>query len=246
MLELVKLYDCVGETLGKEPRNWEEFAKKFKNTIGANIALYRIQFSADKTIGETVEILATSEAEIMKKYVEQEIFKLHPVPEASLPPLEPLRRTDVVDDEEFKTLGPLSDFLLSHDMFYLMVVPALMPDNSYVGLYVWRSHSDGDFSDLEKQRLALVMRYLLATVSMSELIPIDPDEDLKAFGKTHNLTDAEQSVLAGLINGYSPKLIAENTDRTYGTVRWHIQNILEKCQVKSQKNLLTSFYALLK
>ena len=36
------------------------------------------------------------------------------------------------------------------------------------------------------------------------------------------------------------------TDRSYGTVRWHVHNLLVKCNVKSQTNLLSEFYQLIK
>ena len=53
-------------------------------------------------------------------------------------------------------------------------------------------------------------------------------------------------MLAALLQGLSLRAIARESARTYGMVRWHVQNILEKCQINTQKNLLIEFYRLVK
>jgi len=132
-----------------------------------------------------------------------------------------------------------------------MVVYAILPDGSSLVLYVWRGERDRDYSDIEKQRLALFMRYLARLVRTGNPAHAHasvhaPDKELLEFGTKYRLTEAEVSVLSGLLQGQSLKFIALDSDRSYGTVRWHVQNILEKCQVKSQKNLLGEFYRLIK
>ncbi|VAW24699.1 hypothetical protein MNBD_ALPHA11-707, partial [hydrothermal vent metagenome] len=59
-------------------------------------------------------------------------------------------------------------------------------------------------------------------------------------------TDTEIDILSALLQGQSLKIIAYETKRSYNTIRWHVQNILEKCQVKTQTNLLREFYRLIK
>ena len=74
----------------------------------------------------------------------------------------------------------------------------------------------------------------------------EPDAAIVTFGQKYGLTSTEIEILDGLLQGQTPSALAENTGRTYGTVRWHVQNILEKCQVNSQKGLLSEFYRLIR
>jgi len=148
-------------------------------------------------------------------------------------PLEPFRRTKV--------------FLEPNNVFFLMIVHAILPDNSLLVLYVWRGEQENDYSDIEKQRLALFMRYLASLTRIgSPAAAHAPDRELVDFGTRYRLTEAEVGILSDLLQGQSLKFIARESGRSYGTVRWHVQNILEKCQVKTQKNLLSEFYSLIK
>ena len=246
MIELERLYDCVEKSLLTSPPDWPRFAAGFAAIFKANMVLYRARFGSDGNLMGGLDVIATSHPDLMREYLDQKIYELHPIPETSLAPLEPLRRTDTMDDETFRNLGTLSDFLISNGMFYLMIVPAIMPDGSFVSLYVWRSAGEDDYTNLEKQRLTLLMRHLLAIVGSKQLTPDEPDGDIVTFGSAYNLTPAEVDVLAALLQGRSLRAIAQESARTYGTVRWHVQNILEKCQVNTQKNLLTEFYRLVK
>jgi len=246
MIELEKLYNCVEKHLRVPELGWQGFADEFKSVYRADMALYRVVLGSGSPAHLGMDVIATSNVDCLREYVDRRIYELHPVAESSLAPLEPSRRTDIMADEEFSSLGELSEFLLSHGIFYMMVVPALMPDGSYVGFYVWRGRSEQDFGNLEKQRLALLMRHLLAIVGDTQLTPSHPDADMVAFGRKFGLTPTEVDVMAALINGHSLKSIAGQSGRSYGTVRWHVQNILEKCQVTTQRNLLSEFYRLVK
>ena len=67
-------------------------------------------------------------------------------------------------------------------------------------------------------------------------------ERISDFSATFGLTEAEKEILDMLARGMSIRAIAERTGRTYGTSRWHVQNILSKTQVGSQKMLIASLY----
>jgi DNA-binding CsgD family transcriptional regulator len=160
----------------------------------------------------------------------------------------PIRRSDVLSDEEFLNLGELSQFLLQHGAFHFSTTPAILPDGSYLGLYTWRDQHQSDISDIEVQRLALFMRHLMVMVDVTALIPIEPAgphyqrEAMHGFAEQHGLTETENRILVALLSGHAPRSIASQTDRSYGIVRWHIQNILEKCGVNSQKELFRAFF----
>lgn len=248
MIQLEKLYQAADSFLTEPVQpDWGAFADAFKSVFDADLVIYKPILAEDGS-GETIDLqfIVTTQPETMKIYSEKRMFEMHPVSEAGLAPLEPLRRTDIFDDHTFRSLGPLADFMISMNMFYVMVVPAFMSDGSLLRLYVWRSEKQGDYSDTEKQRLTLLMRYIRTIVESQNFEIQKPDSDVAIFAQKYNLTDAQSEILSALLEGHSPKQIAENTNRTYGTVRWHVQNILEKCQVKSQKNLLHQFYALIK
>lgn len=226
--------------------NWSNFASGFKSIFKADVALYRSKHAAENQPAVDIEIIATSNPEVMDEYIEKRIFEMHPVSETSLAPLEPTRRTDLMGDDDFRGLGALADYLISQNMFFMMVVPSVLPDGSFVSLYVWRGEKESDFNDIEKQRLTLIMRHLLAIVGGRELTPSQPSDDLVVFGTRYNLTPTEIQILGSLLQGHSLKSIAAQTNRSYGTVRWHVQNVLEKCQVKTQRNLLNEFYRLIR
>lgn len=241
---LAKLYDCVDQSMAGHSADWEAFASEFKDITEADMLLYRIAFPATETTAKAVEIICSSNEPLIRDYVDRRLFEAHPVSETSLAPLEPARRTDIMTDDKFRQLGPLSDFMIPNGMFYLMMVPSVMPDGSYLCLYVWRGENDTDFSDMEKQRLALIMRHLLAILECKKLVPGFPNTEMIAFSEKYGLTPTETELLSALIEGYSLRAIAAETGRTYGTVRWHVQNILEKCQARTQRSLLSEFYRL--
>lgn len=112
---------------------------------------------------------------------------------------------------------------------------------------MWRGENQSDFSEMEKLRLALFMRLLAKIVGTLE---VEANQEhmggIKDFGIKYGLTDSETGILADLLEGQSLREIAELSGRTYGTIRWHVHNLLEKCNVKSQKNLLREFYWLIK
>ena len=81
--------------------------------------------------------------------------------------------------------------------------------------------------------------------SFRKLLNMRENSQVDVFGTQHGLTKTEIEILSALLDGHSLRGIAENTKRTYGTTRWHVQNILSKCQVNNQKTLLREFYKLI-
>lgn len=241
---LEKLYNSTAKHLSENDKDWASFGRDFKQISASGMILYRISFNGKDV--DIFEPISTSDPEIVKKYIENKMYEYHPMAESDMPSLEPDRRTEAMSDEEFKNLGPYADMMIELGIFYLIVVPAKLPDNTYVALVCWRDEAAGDFSDLEKQRLALIMRHLLVFVGEQEFVLAEPKSDIVNFGHKYSLTETEVQILSALLQGHALKLIAEETKRTYGTVRWHVQNILEKCQVGNQKDLLREFYMLIK
>lgn len=243
---LADLYNSAEKQLAAETPRWEQFMGDFRTVFSAHVVLYYISFEQDMRTIRKFSVIATSNPEATKRYVDEKIYLHHQIPETSLAPLEPARRTDDVDDETFRQLGPLADFLIANGMFYQLVVPAILEDGTFASIGVWRDEPEGDFSDLEKQRLSLFMRHLMALINQQDLRLEKPDGEVAAFGRKWALTTSETEVLAALLQGLSLKHVAKQTNRSYGTVRWHVQNMLTKCQVTSQKNLLREFYRLIR
>ncbi len=248
MIILEKLYDCAGKHLAGENQNWSEFCEDFRDIFGAGIVMYRPDIINGIMAWRSLDqLVATSNPEYAKGYVEHKIFEQNEIPDDSLNPLEPSRRSDVVADAQFKEVEIAKNFFIPRKIFYMLAVSAILPDDSNFVLVAWRSEDEGDFSDLDKQRLALFMRYLATQIRVKKTKPASArDSSIENFGKKYSLTKSEIEILSGMLDGKSLRFIAQESDRSYGTVRWHVQNILEKCQVKSKKNLLSEFYALIK
>lgn len=244
MNTLEKLYDCACRYLEKD-RDWLSFSVEFGLIFDCEFALYRTSDEDAVAVTAQDSVLATSNLDCMQDFFENRLYQMRPMQEGDLIPLEPHRRTDYFSDEQVRELGPFYTFMQKHGVFYLMIAPALMPDGSVLSLTVWRSEDEPNFDDVEKQRLALFMRYLLALVRDSELKMVNHESRLSDFGERYGLTSAEIEVLGALLAGHSLREIATKSGRSYGTVRWHVRNILSKCHVNSQKNLLHEFYALI-
>jgi len=244
MITLEKIYDCAQRHL-ENGRDWAGFSAEFGEIFDCSFALYRTSGNNRATLSAEESVLATSNLDCMRDFFENQFYEMRPMQEGDLTPLEPHRRTDYFSDEQVRELGPFYAFMQRHSVFYLMIAPALLPDGSLLSLTVWRSEDDDDFDDVEKQRLALFMRYLLALVRQGEVGSIKHEARLLKFGACYGLTDAEIEVLGALLSGHSLRDIAKSTERSYGTIRWHVRNILSKCHVNSQKNLLHEFYALI-
>jgi len=248
MIELEKLYDCADRHLTKKVQDWDGFASDFETVFGSKMALYRPARRKDGLYFLSMnELIATTNPQIMAEFFEKEIIKFGPMFEDDGNPLEPFRRTDILSDDQFKSFEVTKVFLQPNNVFFLMIVHAILPDGSLLVLYLWRGEQENDYSDIEKQRLALFMRYLASLVRVGKpALAHVPDKELVEFGTRYKLTGAEVGILSDLLQGQSLKFIAKESGRSYGTVRWHVQNILEKCQVKTQKNLLSEFYSLIK
>ena len=248
MIELEKLYESAGTHLSAMPQQWERFVADFQSIFGAGIVLYRPSIEGDVLAWRSAEqTVATTHPQHAADYVKHKVFEANQIPDASLNPLEPSRRSDIIPDEIFRETDVAKGFFIPRDIFYMLAVSAILPDNSYLMMVLWRGESRGDFSDIEKQRVALFMRYLATLIPSDRTdVNVASGRAVEEFGAKYALTDTEVSVLTALLEGQSLRMIATDSGRAYGTVRWHVQNILEKCQVKTQKNLLSEFYRLIK
>ncbi len=242
---LEQLYDAARDHLEEGRLDWQAFAGNFRWIFDAHCMFYRVRNDERGWEDDSLEIIATTDEPVVRKCVELGFHRQMQIRESELPSLEPARRTDMFPDEEFRKLGAFYDFFSSNGLFYMMIVPARLSDGTDLSFLVWRDEAGGDFSDAEKMRLGLFVRYLMKTVDTEALVHQQPNDKLRHFGATFDLTRTEIEILSYLLEGYSLKAIAAETGRTYGTVRWHIRNLLEKCQVKSQTNLLRQFYALI-
>lgn len=248
MIELEKLYDCADRHLAGKAQDWDSFASEFEVVFGSKMALYRPSVTGGRLDFLSMdELISTTNREIMEEFFEKKIIDYGVMFEDAGNPLEPFRRTDFLSDDEYRSSEVTKIFLKPNDVFYMMIVHAILPDNSLLVLYLWRGENGQDYSEIEKQRIALFMRYLRVLIrKLNPLRTYSPDMELSEFGKKYSLTKSEIMVLSKLLEGHSLKSISKDIDRSYGTVRWHVQNILEKCQVKSQKKLLGEFYGLIK
>ena len=245
MQKLEQLYNSAESWLGSEQADWDSFCADISKICDAHIALYRTKYDPENGSIVSADYIATTDPVMVNAYKNLGLQNTQPIPENSLTPLEPLRRTDIIDDETYMAIPAYGEFARTYGYFYQMMTPAILPDKSILGLLLWRNETQEDFSDLEKQRAALFMRHLMGSVYMSKIGETSTGNKVDDFGKRHNLTPTETDILAALLNGHSLREISEATDRSYGTVRWHVQNILDKCQVSSQKSLLSEFYGLI-
>jgi len=243
---LSNLYKSAETHLYGDTLDWYGFIGDFRQIFNAHGVLYTLLYSNEFSTVDDIAVLAASDPETTDRYVAQKMYLQSAVQESDLEDLEPARRSDHYDDATFEQMGPLADFFIPAGMYYVMAVPARLSPQEIVSLSVWRSKAEGDFSDLEKQRLALFMRHLVVVVDPAHLRVRDAGGEVVAFGDKWGLTRTETALLSALLQGLSLREVAEQTGRSYGTVRWHMQNILSKCQVSSQKDLLREFYALIK
>ena len=248
MIELEKLYEIADARLLQTAPEWRTFAREFQEIFGAKMALHRPRYVSAKT-GKTSPdiIIATTSADIMAQYFGEELYKNNDLRIDPDCPFEPVKRTDTITDKQMKKLPYWESFLRPHKIHFVMAVFAVLSDGSFLVLFVWRDKKGLDFSDIEKQRLALFMRHIAMIVGADETkIVRTPSEAIINFGNKYHLTGSEIEILSSLIQGHSLKGIANETERSYGTVRWHVRNLLHKCHVKTQQNLLTEFYRLIK
>ena len=244
MEQLEKLYDCAERHL-VDSFDWSAFSHAFSEAFAAEFSLYCTFGDGVNSGADGYKIYATSNTACVADFFENGFYQIRPMHEEDLPPLEPHRRTDYVSDEQVKELGPFYSFMQKHDVFYLMISPAIMPDGSLLSLVVWRGEKMRDFDDLEKQRLALFLRYIVALIRKQELVAPNIEARLVSFGKKHGLTATETEILGGLLAGQSLREFAASSNRTYATVRSHVKTILSKCHVNSQVGLLREFYSLI-
>lgn len=248
MIELEKLYQCAEINLQGKSQDWDGFAKSFKLAFEARLMLYTPTFEEDVLAWRSSNgLIATTDPEVAAKYIGNKMYEHTHIPEQSLSPLEPFRRTDALSDDQYKSLTIARNFYLPNNMFYLIASIAVLRDSSHLILVAARSEQQSDFSDIEKQRLSLFMRYLATFLrTPGSLVAQASETELTLFGERYALTNTEVRILAALLQGYSLRNIAQESGRSYGTMRWHVQNILGKCQVKTQQNLLNEFYQLIK
>lgn len=243
---LEKLYTCADVHLDNAGQDWDGFQSEFCKIFDSQMVFYRITFDPATHSPTNFDVIITSNPDAAKEYVDRKLYAQHPFEESSLAPLEPRLRTDLMTDAQLMSLDVFSDFVKRHGYFYQLIAPAILPDGTFLGLVVWRDETKEDFKAIDKQRIALFMRHLLAKVQLRKLANINQDTDVAAYGSQYDLTKSETEILTALLDGHSLRTIANNTGRTYGTIRWHVQNILSKCQVSNQKALLSRFYGLIK
>ena len=241
---LENLYDCADTYLKGETYDWNQFCTGFCDILGSEMALYRVTFDENR-VPQSFEAIVTSMPEAAQEYKDRKLYALNPLPESDMAPLEPIKRSDFISDEQFMAMDIFADFYQRHGYFYQLIAPAILPDGSFLGLLVWRNENQADYTAADKQRIALFMRHLLAKVEFRKLVDTRQNSQVDVFGTQHGLTKTEIEILSALLDGHSLRGIAENTKRTYGTTRWHVQNILSKCQVNNQKTLLREFYKLI-
>lgn len=70
------------------------------------------------------------------------------------------------------------------------------------------------------------------------LSSIDQKRKASVFQRLHGLTEAEQSILNGLVQGMKPKQIARERDVSQCTVRTQIRSVLSKARARSVSELL--------
>jgi len=71
---------------------------------------------------------------------------------------------------------------------------------------------------------------------------VNTAESVAGIGAKIGLTTTEIEIFTLLSRGLSARAIADTTNRSYATVRWHIQNILTKSGAASQKELLYKLF----
>jgi len=242
---LEKLYDVAEENLFQDNKNWVGFALQVKGLLKANLVIFQT-WHQNGLNTPRFELVTTTDRRMVEDYMNRKMLGGRPYNEINLAPMEPIRRSDLISDSQFTTLPRYHDFIKKHDYFYHLYVPARLTDGSYFNLMLWRGQSAQDFDNKEKQRLALLMRYLSNSYNLEELIDIHISDDIEIFGEKYGLTPTETEILGYLLEGHTLRTISKSSGRSYGTVRWHVQHILEKCHVKSQKYLLREFYQLIK
>lgn len=245
---LENLYKIAETRLLPEGQDWQNFATEFETAYGAKMALYCPGNNFEEmSLLSADDVISTNSPEMMAQYFKDRIHENRDFLNDPEIPFEPVRRTDSLTDAQLRQLPIFKTFLEPHGIFHIMVNFAMLPDQSFLILFVWRDETQNDFSDMEKLRLAMFMRLLANIIgpsATSQSTP--PTPDIQQFGDKHGLTQAEVDILADLLEGKSLKAIASRTNRSYGTVRWHVHNILVKCNVQSQANLLSEFYQLIK
>ncbi len=248
MIELEKLYESAEKYLKQPQQDWQGFAVEFERIFASTMVLFRSNGETEGIYMRSPdELIAGTNPELFAEYFKVDVNDFTGVLKDPTNPFEPARRTDNMGDEKFRKLTVTQKFALPNGIFYLMLVFAILPDKSSLVMIVTRDETVQDFSDTEKQRIALFMRFLATFVRRGDYGPVHtPDNDLIEFGKRYELTKTEIDILSELLQGQSLKAISKSSGRSYRTVRWHVQNILDKCQVKSQKNLLSEFYRLIK
>jgi len=248
MIELEKLYECAGKYLAREQQNWDGFVKEFSSIFGAKFVLYRPTFEAGVLAWRSMDdLVATTNPKMAKEYVKNRIFDMNKIPDDSLNPLEPNKRSDIIPDNIFETMDVAKNYFIPNGIFYMLAVSSILRDDTHLMLVFWRDQPQGDFSNIEKQRTALFMRYLSVLMGQTRTKNLpDNVSEIKDFGQRYELTEAETGVLTSLLQGKSLRQIASDSGRSYGTVRWHVRNLLNKCQVSTQQTLLSEFYRLIK
>ncbi|VAW21349.1 hypothetical protein MNBD_ALPHA11-715, partial [hydrothermal vent metagenome] len=230
MIELEKLYESARVRLDKKNQGWLGFAADFEEIFQSKFVLYRPTFdNGVSALRSRENLIASTNLKLVDEYIKKRVFDSNQIHDDSLNPFEPSRRSDVICDSIYEEIDIVKSYFLPNGIFYMLAVSALLTDKSYLMLVTWRAQTQNDFSDSEMQRLALFMRYLAVLVRGDNQIDAQTSNtEVKEFGQKYGLTDTEIDILSALLQGQSLKIIAYETKRSYNTIRWHVQNILEK------------------
>jgi len=248
MIKLEELCKCATQHLTKSQPDWERFADEFGSIFGCKMALFITSKNDDVVFLQSEKcIISTTSWDLVSAQFAKNISTFIGIMHDPVSPFIPSLRTDKLADSEYLNLDIVQRYMMPHRAFYLMMAFAALQDGSRLAMAVWRSDEEKDFCDIEKRRISIFMRFLATFFAPKNYAPINSvNEDLKLFGSRYSLTNSEVEIVLSLLQGHTLTQIAQDTDRAYRTVRWHMQNILEKCQVKSQKNLMSEFYRLIK
>jgi DNA-binding CsgD family transcriptional regulator len=84
-----------------------------------------------------------------------------------------------------------------------------------------------------------------ALVGMCERVLMrtgDVSERIETFARAHGLTPRKREILPLLVAGMDPKNIASRIGISHGTVRVHLTELYERCNVRDRTGLLVEFW----
>ncbi len=246
---LEKQFDVADKFLTNQSElNWQRFCEDLAKVSNFGCVLYIVNPKTDAR-HQTDELLGTSHIELFTAYAAENIAQFHLIPEDSLYVLSPTIRSELVDDANFqlhlKKHPAYGKFCTKWDFYYQMIVPTRLPSGRIVGLVSFRGKTEPDFIAKDGRRLALLTRHIVSHIERIDAVSETKQMIINAFREANQLTSTEAEILSYLARGQSLRQISTASSRGYGTIRWHVQNILSKTGNTSQKELIANFYAII-